>query len=219
MQTKKIDLADPCPTCSDNEPDQIKLARLEQIIKAGLAVWVTVGRALREINAKKLYLLTHLSWAAYCEERWKISRSRSYQLIDAMAVVDDLSTIVDTTFPETEAVARALGKVPAGEERRQVWEQATEEAAPDSPTAADVERISSRLFDELPPAEQREIIQEESQRRQRTADSEPLPDQEKRKRRALKHLHKARNPLVSRGDAEPAIALIDQALAKVEALP
>ncbi len=219
MQTKKIDLADPCPTCSDNESEQIELTRLERIIEAGLAVWITVGRALREINTRKLYLLTHMSWAAYCEDRWKISRIHAYRMIEAMAIVDDLLPMGNGALPENERVARALGQVQAGEERRQVWEQATEEAAPGSPTAADVERISQRLFDDLPPAEQREMLQEESQERRRTADSERIPDQEKRKRRGLKHQHKSRNAMVSRGDADKIVAQIDQVIADIEALP
>ncbi len=219
MQTKKIDLEEPCPTCSDLEADQVELTRLERIIETGLAVWITVGRALLEINNKRLYRLTHLSWGAYCEDRWKIQRAHAYRLIQAIVVVDDLSPRGDMPLPDNERVARALGKVADPEDRREVWEEAVEEAAPDQPTAADVERISQRLFDELPPREQQAVLQAESQtRRQRTTDSEPVGDQEKRKRRALKHLHKARNPLVSRGDADGAVALIDQALAEVEAL-
>ncbi len=47
---------------------------------------------------------------------------------------------------------------------------------------------------------------------------EKPPEAERQKVRALKHLHRARNPLATRGDAQRAIELIDQALTEVESL-
>jgi hypothetical protein len=65
-----------------------------------------LARLLKEIHEQGLYLLTHQSWAAYCEQRHGLSRSRGYQLIDFAAV----STIVDTV--ENEAQARVLAGLP-----------------------------------------------------------------------------------------------------------
>ena len=66
-----------------------------------------MGTAIAEIRDNKLYRATHNTLEAYLLDRWEISRSRGYQLIDAARV----STIVDTVglpAPTNEAQAREL---------------------------------------------------------------------------------------------------------------
>jgi hypothetical protein len=84
-----------------------RLVELEQIVDRGLKTFVDVGQALGEIRDRRLYRATHQTFEAYLRDRWSISRSRGYQLIDASAV----STIVDTaglSAPVNEAQAREL---------------------------------------------------------------------------------------------------------------
>jgi hypothetical protein len=78
-----------------------RLVELEEIVTAGRDAFVEVGRALMEIRDRRLYRETHATFAAYLVERWEISESRGYQLIDSYSV----STIVEV---ENEAQAREL---------------------------------------------------------------------------------------------------------------
>jgi hypothetical protein len=80
-----------------------RLDELEAIIERGVQTFVEVGEALMEIRDSRLYKQTHPSFESYLRERWKMSRPRGYQLIDAAK----LSTTVDTPV-ENERQARAL---------------------------------------------------------------------------------------------------------------
>jgi VRR-NUC domain len=81
-----------------------RLDELEAIIERGVQAFVEVGEALMEIRDSRLYKQTHSSFESYLRERWKMSRPRGYQLIDAAK----LSTTVDTFPAENERQARAL---------------------------------------------------------------------------------------------------------------
>jgi hypothetical protein len=83
-----------------------RLDELEAIIERGVQTFVEVGEALMEIRDSRLYKQTHSSFESYLRERWKMSRPRGYQLIDAAK----LSTTVDSP-PENEWQARALRHV------------------------------------------------------------------------------------------------------------
>ena len=48
------------------------------------------GASLRLLRDKKLYRSTHKTFEAYCHYRFGYNRSRSYQLIDAAGVVENL---------------------------------------------------------------------------------------------------------------------------------
>ncbi len=50
------------------------------------------GIALRALRHKRLYRNTHRTFDAYCQERFGYKRARSYQLIDAAVVFENLST-------------------------------------------------------------------------------------------------------------------------------
>jgi site-specific DNA-methyltransferase (adenine-specific) len=93
-----------------------RLAELEQVVEEDLGRFVAVGRALLEIRDQRLYRETHARFRDYLEERWSISRSRGYQLIDAAKVSELVSTMVDT--PPNERQTREL--VPLLREDEQV---------------------------------------------------------------------------------------------------
>jgi hypothetical protein len=87
--------------------EQSRLAELEQVVERGMQTFVEVGLALLEIRDGRLYRQTHDTFEAYLDERWGMSRSRGYQLIDGARVVELVSTTVDTA-PTNEAQAREL---------------------------------------------------------------------------------------------------------------
>ncbi len=83
-----------------------RLTELEKIIEHGLAKFVEVGKALLEIRDSRLYRETHVTFEAYCRERWRMSRSHAYRQIKAAEIAGLLSPIGD--IPVTESQARAL---------------------------------------------------------------------------------------------------------------
>jgi hypothetical protein len=83
------------------------LETLEGIVQRGIDTFVEVGRALAEIGDRRLYRDSHRTFEEYCDQRWLLSRTRGYQLIDAAGVVTDMSTMVDTP-PANERQAREL---------------------------------------------------------------------------------------------------------------
>lgn len=80
----------------------------ETIIERGLGKFVEVGEALARIRDRRSYRATHDTFEAYCQEKWGLSRSRSYRLIDAAETVGAMSPIGDTPLPANEGQAREL---------------------------------------------------------------------------------------------------------------
>ncbi len=73
--------------------DLTTLAECERVIARGLETFVEVGRALLAIRDEKLYRETHDTFAAYCQDRWNLSKSRAYQLIEASGVVENVQHV------------------------------------------------------------------------------------------------------------------------------
>ncbi len=55
----------------------------ERVIERGLDTWRQVGEALATIRDRKLFRETHASFDAYARDRWKLGKSRAYQLVAA----------------------------------------------------------------------------------------------------------------------------------------
>ena len=126
--------------------EQFRLADLEQVVEQGLDAFMVVGQALLEIRDARLYRETHGSFEAYLDERWGVSRSRGYQLIDAARVTKALSTGVDLDPPANEAQARALVPL-AGDEQAMVEAWRDLRAHHDGRVTADLVRqaVSERM--------------------------------------------------------------------------
>lgn len=123
--------------------EKYALHRCEAIIRNGLQTYIEVGNALLEIRDQRLYRTTHQTFDAYCDERWKMSRARAYQLIGASEVAADLSTIVD--IGETpESHLRPLAKLPP-EQRAQAFQRADQLAGDQPRTAAHVRAAAAEI--------------------------------------------------------------------------
>lgn len=104
------------------------------------------GSSLRQLRDKRLYRSTHRTFEEYCRHRFGYNRSRSYQLIDAAVVVDNLKQcpqFVDI-FPTTESQCRPLAKLQPNEQW-QVWTEAVEQAGGKVPSGRIVKSIVERL--------------------------------------------------------------------------
>jgi hypothetical protein len=75
--------------------EQRKLKQLERMIERGLATFIEVGTALKEINESRIYLLTHPSFESYLNDRWGMSRGHAYRLIDTGQIAAAVSPIGD----------------------------------------------------------------------------------------------------------------------------
>ncbi|HXV44073.1 MAG TPA: hypothetical protein VEC96_13480 [Anaerolineae bacterium] len=128
-----------------------RLAELEIVIERGLQTFIEVGSALMEIRNSRLYRQMYATFEEYCQERWDLRKSRTYQLMDAAEVVENLksSTIVELSrgnipLPVNEAQARPLAKL-GFEMQRQAWQKAIETAPQGRITARHVETVVREL--------------------------------------------------------------------------
>ena len=103
-----------------NIEERNELERCEVVIKQGLQTFVEVGQALMLIRDKRLYRAEYSRFEDYCQDKWKLSRPRTYQMIDAAKVVSNLSTMVDK--PQNERQARPLTKIEP-ELQSEVWNE------------------------------------------------------------------------------------------------
>ena len=119
------------------------LERLEGIIEKNLAAFYEVGKALIQIKQKEYYVdvLGYDTFEQYCKERWDMSRPRAYQLIDAVMIKDNLSTMVD--IPERQL--RPLARLEP-QQQREAWEMAVETAPDGKVTARHVSRVVSGML-------------------------------------------------------------------------
>lgn len=84
------------------------IEELEEVIGRGLETFVEVGDALAEVRDARHYLQFHPTFEEYCTERWGLTRSRSYELIEAAAISHAVSSIDDTLAPANPGQAKAL---------------------------------------------------------------------------------------------------------------
>jgi hypothetical protein len=107
--------------------ESARLEQLEAVVERGLQTFIEVGMALALIRDRRLYAATHDTFANYLRERWGISRSRGYRLIQAAEVAVAVSPNGDIEPPANEAQARELVPLVSDEpELREVWRELRE---------------------------------------------------------------------------------------------
>lgn len=115
----------------------------ELTISQGLKAFVAVGLALTAIRDGRLYRAAHKTFEAYCQQRWRLGRTRAYQLVKAAEIVSKMPT--NGGQIENERQARALAAVPP-HLRQEVLERAKK--AGGALTEQLVTRITTQLIDE-----------------------------------------------------------------------
>ncbi|MBC6435690.1 hypothetical protein FM036_40900 [Nostoc sp. HG1] len=106
------------------------------------------GKALIELRDRRLYRSTHKTFDEYCLDRFGYNRSRSYQLVDAAVVVDNLQKcpqIVDI-LPTAEGQVRPMTKLEP-QEQQEVWLRAVELAGGKVPTGRIVKDVVQRIME------------------------------------------------------------------------
>lgn len=72
------------------------LEDLEEVIHDGQLTYVEVGKALKEIQQRKLYKDKYNTFEEYCEKRWGFERQTAYDYIKASDVEQNVRTCVQT---------------------------------------------------------------------------------------------------------------------------
>ncbi|WP_414573792.1 hypothetical protein [Nostoc sp. CCY 9925] len=106
------------------------------------------GKALIELRDRRLYRSTHKTFDEYCLDRFGYNRSRSYQLVDAAVVVDNLQKcpqIVDI-LPTAEGQVRPMTKLEP-QEQQEAWLKAVELADGKVPTGRIVKDVVQRIME------------------------------------------------------------------------
>jgi hypothetical protein len=122
----------------DEERDRHRLERKVE------SAFREAAMALKELRDRRLYRSTHKTFEEYCRDRFGFNRSRSYQLIDAATVVENLEKcpqFVDI-LPTNEAQCRPLLNLNL-EDQRAVWSAVVESGQ--RPTGANVKQKVAQL--------------------------------------------------------------------------
>jgi hypothetical protein len=126
--------------------DHERFADLELVIERGLGTFVDVGRALFEIQERRLYRTAgHRTFADYVAKRWDLSKTHAYRQIEASKIVDILSPIGDIPLPTNEAQARELAPLMDDPDAiRAVWTEAIESSSGHATARSIRERVAAR---------------------------------------------------------------------------
>jgi hypothetical protein len=133
--------------------DRERFAELEQMIERGLGTFADVGRALFEIQQRRLYRAAgHRTFADYVAKRWDLSSAHAYRQIEAAKVVDILAPIGELPLPANEAQARELAPLVHDPEAvRAVWTETVEQGDGRVTAKAVREHVSAWRPDIHPP--------------------------------------------------------------------
>jgi hypothetical protein len=120
--------------------ESAELARHEKTIGDGLTSFVDVGNALAAIRDGSLHRQTHERFDDYLKDKWSLSRTHAYRLIDAADVATNSPVGNEIVH---EGLARVLARVPK-KQHRKVMREAKKISGGDVPTAAELQRAADQ---------------------------------------------------------------------------
>jgi transcription antitermination factor NusG len=134
-----------------------RLFHLEAVIQRYRQDFYAVGKALNEIrNGRHYQKLSFKTFERYVNVRWDMSKSQAYRLIEAFAVIVNLSPIGDV-LPKNEAQARPLTRLDSHSQRK-AWRDFLKTQKPLS--ALNIKRFIS-LDEQKQPSRFVEIVSEQ----------------------------------------------------------
>jgi len=125
--------------------DSARMERLEKLTataKRGLVAFAEVGIALDAIRTEELWRLVAPTWDKWCSQALGLTERRVGQLIEASRTC---RTLVESGLraPTSERAVRELaGLTP--EQQVEAWQEATEEAGEEEPTAEVVSKAARK---------------------------------------------------------------------------
>ncbi len=138
------------PTLTAEERKEFK--RLDRIVRKGVQAFIESGKALIEIQERKLWRASkHTTWEAYCRQVAGLSKSYAHRIINATRVVMELANELpngNSLSPVSESQVRPLLRLSELSQRKQAWSTAVEKAKGNQPTSADVNEV---VFEILKP--------------------------------------------------------------------
>ena len=136
------------PLTTEEEGDRLHLERKVE------RAFYEAGMALMQLRDRRLYRSTHATFEDYCRDRFDYVRRRSYQLIDAAKIYNNLSEKCEQIvhiLPTREGQVRPMSQLNA-EEQVIAWETAVQEAGGKVPSGRIVKGVVQRIKDqERPP--------------------------------------------------------------------
>lgn len=147
-KTSEIAVLPIAPLTVEEESDRLHLERKVE------RAFYQAGMALMELRDRRLYRSTHATFEDYCRDRFDYVRRRSYQLIDAAKIYNNLSEKCVQfvhILPTREGQVRPMSQLNA-EQQVLAWETAVEEAGEKVPSGRIVKEVVQRIKDkERPP--------------------------------------------------------------------
>ncbi|MBW4689858.1 MAG: hypothetical protein KME40_33445 [Komarekiella atlantica HA4396-MV6] len=127
------------------EQEQSDRLRLERKVERAV---FEAGKALMELRDRRLYRSTHKTFDEYCLNRFGYNRSRSYQLVDAAIVIDNLQKCPQfvAILPTAEGQVRPMTKLEP-QQQHEVWLTAVEQAGGKVPTGRIVKDVVQRIME------------------------------------------------------------------------
>ena len=125
-----------------------RLEELEGVITKVFVGFYVMGEALDEIDTKRLYRTTHVTFEDYCRERFEIARQTAYQYIEAKKTMDNLSATGGQTklLPLNERQVRPLTRLEP-DAQVEAWKKVVESAPFDGGiTAKHVSEVVSDIL-------------------------------------------------------------------------
>ena len=89
---------------------QSDFEQAEQILEKSLQAAAVAGLALKAIKEKRYYEIKYATFGVYCEDRWGISRTTAYRMIDASLAVCSIAE--EAARGLNVAQVLALAKIP-----------------------------------------------------------------------------------------------------------
>jgi hypothetical protein len=119
-----------------------RLQELTATAKRGLMAYAETGAALESIKSEELWRLVAPAWESWCQLELSLSARRVDQLIEAAAICRTI-TAAGIKPPSSERAARELAGL-APDAAISVWQEATEIAGDNEPTAATVAKAAKK---------------------------------------------------------------------------
>lgn len=150
MSTDLALVAEPVePVIEPEAADQPnRLAALETIIHTGQQSYVAIGKALAEIQEKRLYKHRYATFELYCEKRWGFERQQAYNYIAAAQVAEHVHLNGQNAPALTQAVQ--IARIEDPEKQKEL---ATKIGDFSTKTVKDVQRAVNGVLGKKPAPE------------------------------------------------------------------